>query len=319
MTTLILAGATLPDVIQGATNPAAVYIASQRSPRGRDVVRGRLDRVAAMFGQTWDSLAWHELSYAHVQAITSALADQHKPSYVNGILSAVKGTMRHAWHLGLISADAHLKIADIRGVRGQALQQGRYLTPGERGALIGACVADESRAGYRDAAMLACAYPGGLRRAEIVGLNVEDLDDDGQTITLRVRGKGRKEREVPIDNGGADAIRDWLKVRGDRPGALFWAGRRGGHLMMDQRITSQSFYEMLAKRAAEAGVADLSPHDLRRTTASDLLDETDAITTARLLGHASTATTMAYDRRGDRAVRKAAGKLHLPYRRRRLV
>ena len=89
--------------------------------------------------------------------------------------------------------------------------------------------------------------------------------------------------------------------------------------MMDQRITSQSFYEMLAKRAAEAGVADLSPHDLRRTTASDLLDETDAITTARLLGHASTATTMAYDRRGDRAVRKAAGKLHLPYRRRRLV
>jgi len=83
-------------------------------------------------------------------------------------------------------------------------------------------------------------------------------------------------------------------------------------------MTPQSVYEVLKRRAEDAGIRELTPHDLRRTTASDLLDLTDAVTTAGVLGHASTDTTAKYDRRGERARRKAAQGLHIPYRRRTL-
>ena len=183
--------------------------------------------------------------------------------------------------------------------------------------MMAECLADPSLVGRRDAAILACGYPGGLRRSEIASLQREDLSDDGETVTLQVRGKGRKARPVYLDNGGADALRDWLTVRGDDPGPLFWAGRRGGHLTRGQGITGQSIYEMLKRRAEAAGIRDLGTHDLRRTTASDLLDLTDAVTVAGVLGHASTDTTARYDRRGERARRKAAQGLHIAYTRRK--
>jgi integrase len=180
------------------------------------------------------------------------------------------------------------------------------------------CLADPSPVGRRDAAILACGYPGGLRRAEIAALQREDLADDGETITLQVRGKGRKTRPVYLDNGGADALRDWLTVRGAEPGPLFWAGRKGGHLVRGQGLTPQSVYDMVKRRAQAAGVRELGTHDLRRTTASDLLDIADAVTVAGVLGHSSPDTTGKYDRRGERARRKASQGLNIAYRRRTL-
>lgn len=178
------------------------------------------------------------------------------------------------------------------------------------------CLQDPSPVGRRDAAILACGYPGGMRRTEIAYLLRENLTDDGETVTIKIIGKGRKERVVYLDNGGADALRDWLTVRGNDPGWLFWASRRGGHVVPAHGMSPQSVYEMVKKRAAGAGVRDLGPHDLRRTTASDMLDIADAVTVAGYLGHASTNTTAKYDRRGERARRKAAQGLHIPYSRR---
>jgi integrase len=310
-----------------AHHPAALYLLSLRSESSRYQMGKKLDRVAGLLGPTfhvpgatWQTFPWAALTPAHVAAVVTNLVQSgYSPAYANTILAAVRGVVEQAHDLGQIDDAAYRLIRKVKTVAGGNTEpRGRYVPQGELAALMGACLADATPAGRRDAAILACGYPGGLRRSEIASLRREDLADDGDTLTLQVRGKGRKNRAVYLDNGGADAVRDWLAVRGDEPGPLFWAGRKGGHLTTGQGMTAQAVYEVLKRRAEDAGIRELTPHDLRRTTASDLLDLTDAVTTAGVLGHASTDTTAKYDRRGERARRKAAQGLHIPYRRRTL-
>jgi len=299
-------------------NPAALYLLSLRSESGRYQMMRKLEKVARIFGgESWQSFAWESLDSVHVNAVITRLAQDYKPSYVNAILAAIRGVMEFAYDHQLIGESTYRLIRKVKRVKGGETEPtGRYLPSGERTAIMEICLSDSSPAGFRDAAILACAYPGGLRRTEIVELNREDITDDGDTLTLKVTGKGNKKRRVFMNNGGADAIRDYLVLRGSATGPLFYAGRKGGNLIEGQRITGQSVYEMLKRRSAEAGIRDLGTHDFRRTTASDLLDISDTVTVAGYLGHASTNTTAKYDRRGERARKKAAQGLHISYRQR---
>jgi len=80
-------------------------------------------------------------------------------------------------------------------------------------------------------------------------------------------------------------------------------------------LTSQAIYNMLRKRAEEAGVKSFSPHDLRRSFISHLLDKgADIATISKMAGHANVQTTARYDRRPEEAKRKAAELLHVPYK-----
>jgi integrase len=130
-----------------------------------------------------------------------------------------------------------------------------------------------------------------------------------------VRGKRNKERLVYVVNGAAAALGDWLELRGDQPGALFQPINKGG-VITSRRLSTQSIYNMLARRGQAAGIRDFSPHDLRRTMISHLLDAgADISTVQKLAGHASPTTTARYDRRPEAAKCKAAGLLHVPYMR----
>jgi integrase len=303
-------------------NPAVLYLVNLRSETGRYQMMRKLDKVAGMLGgetSAWQTFPWASLTAAHVGALVTRLAAEYKPAYVNTILAAIRGVAEQAHDHGQMDDATYRLLRKVKAVSGGNTEpRGRYVPQGERNALMEECLADPSPVGRRDAAILACGYPGGLRRAEIAALRHEDLADDGETVTLAVRGKGRKARAVFLDNGGADALRDWLAVRGGDPGPLFWAGRRGGHLVVGQGITPQSIYEVVKRRAEAAGIRELGTHDLRRTTASDLLDIADAVTVAGHLGHSSTNTTAKYDRRGERARRRAAQGLHIAYQRRTL-
>lgn len=295
-------------------NPAIVYLASL-AEGSRRAMAGALNRIAALLvdGADIETFPWGSLRYQHTQAIRAALADQCGAPTANQALAALRGTLKTAWRLGQMSADEYMAAADLAGVKAEKPEQaaGRALTLGELMGLVGVC-ADGTRAGARDAAMLAVAYSCGLRRAEIIGLDLADYVDG----VLTVKGKRNKTRTVPIQNGAAAALADWLIMRGDAPGALFVRIRQGDKLT-NERMTTQAVYHIFTERAGQAGVKAFSPHDMRRTFAGDLLDAgADISTVQKMMGHANVATTAGYDRRGERAKKQAASKLHFPYRRR---
>jgi site-specific recombinase XerD len=166
----------------------------------------------------------------------------------------------------------------------------------------------------RDAALIGLAYAAGLRRAELVSLDLASFD--ATTTTLIVHGKRNKTRAIPIDGGALEALEDWLELRGTAAGPLFVRILKGGKLT-HARLTPQAVYHIQHIRATAAGVAAFSPHDLRRTFAGDLLDAgVDLATVQKLMGHSDANTTARYDRRGERAKRHAVRMLHVPYQRR---
>ncbi len=296
-------------------NPAAVYLASLASPQSRRVMRQALDTIAGIVTggqQGIASMTWGALRFQHTAAIQAELAGRYAPATANKMLSALRGTLKAAYKLGYMTPDEYAKASDVKGVKGETLPAGRELSGGELISLVEACKADRTRAGARDAAMIGVLYTCGLRRAELVALDLADFDQESGKLSIR-SGKGRKGRTVYVTNGAGTALQVWLVERGLEAGPLFWAIGRGGKLA-GQRMTTQAVYNILKKRAGQAGVKDFSPHDMRRTFVSDMLDRgADIATVAKLAGHASVTTTARYDRRAEETKRKAAGLLHFPF------
>ena len=126
-------------------------------------------------------------------------------------------------------------------------------------------------------------------------------------------GKDGKERVVYATNGTGAALAVWLEIRGTKPGALLRPVDKAGRVIA-RRMTDQAVLYILRKRATQAGIERFTPHDLRRTFISHLLDaEVDLATVQRLAGHSNVTTTARYDRRGEAAKRRAAELLHVPF------
>ena len=293
-------------------NPAAVYLAGL-APTGRRSMAARLQSAAQLLGYgDLAAVPWATLRFQHLAAIRAKMIDQGKASTsVNTTICALRGVARNARSLGQMTGDDYATLCTVTPARGVRLPAGRALTAGEIGAMLGGCGGDPTPAGARDGALLAIGYGCGLRRAELASLDLADYD--ASAGALRVHGKGNKQRSVPLAAGASAWLGDWLKVRGNAGGAMFWPVTKGGDLQ-PRRLTAQAVYDALAKRARAVGVEHLSPHDLRRTFAGDLLDAgADIATVQKLMGHANVNTTARYDRRGEDAKRRAVALLHVPH------
>jgi site-specific recombinase XerD len=319
-TTSQTALAIAPD-LPADRNPAAVYLGSL-SRTGRVTMQSALNGIADKLtrGRVVDArmLDWRALRYQHVAALRSRLMDEYAPATANKMLCAVRGVMKQAWNLGYIDAEEYNRIKAVKGVSGSTVPAGRAMTEAEIEAMLAICARDASNAGARDGALVVLLRAGGLRRAEICALTLDDYDAVNKS--LLVRGKGNKQRELPLNDDVRSALADWLQVRGARPGALFCAVNKSGKVTIGGRLSPQSIYNAVIKRAAQAGVKNISTHDFRRTFVGDLLDAgADISTVQQLAGHASVTTTQRYDRRGEKTKRAAVDLLHVPYKPRRQI
>ena len=299
-----------------ANNPAIVYLTSLPAKSGRRTQKQALTTIAAWLGGTIENIEWGSLRYAHTTAIKAKIIDSgYAPATIRKYLSALRGALRAAWRLGQMSAEDLAKAIDLGKVGGSSLPAGRYVGEDEITRLFQTCISDTGPAGVRDAALLAMLYGCGLRREEAISLNLEDLNREAMTITIH--GKRDKERVAYLTNGIADAMGDWLDVRGKRQGPLFLAINKSGKIRPQHRLSSQMVYMTVRKRLTEAGLDSFSPHSLRRSFCSRLLDSgVDILTVSKLAGHANVQTTAIYDRRDSETQRQGAETLHIPYARR---
>jgi integrase/recombinase XerD len=148
-------------------------------------------------------------------------------------------------------------------------------------------------AGVRDRAMLELLYATGLRVSELIGLGVNDVDLESRVLVAR--GKGGKERLVPLGAPAAAAVKAWLATPRDR----MLKGRRSKDLFVTprgRRMTRQGFAKLLARYARAAGIRRrVSPHKLRHSFATHLLEGgADLRAVQAMLGHADVATTQIY-------------------------
>jgi integrase/recombinase XerC len=208
-------------------------------------------------------------------------------------IAAVRGLFSWAVDEGLLDADPSVrltapkrgrtlpKVASAETLQGVLTELGRDAATGDVGAL-------------RDAAVLEMLYASGVRVAELCGVDLDDLDHGRRTV--RVLGKGSRERVVPYGAPAAAALeaylvraRPVLAARGGEPRALF-LGMRGG------RLGARSAYEIVARRLAPAlGEETVGPHALRHSAATHLLDGgADLRSVQEILGHASLGTTQIY-------------------------
>lgn len=160
--------------------------------------------------------------------------------------------------------------------------------------------------GCRDYAILVTLGFTGMRRQELVGLDLDCIDFERRT--LRVMGKGSRERLIPMNQYVVNALNAWLDVRpamGD-PKAVF-LNRRGG------RLTGRSIVNIVSKYVQKSGIgkARISPHKLRHTFATLLhLNEVDILEIKTLLGHASITSTQIYTHTNTTRLRTAVDRLN---------
>ena len=145
----------------------------------------------------------------------------------------------------------------------------------------------ERPAAARDRAILEMLYATGARVAELCGLDLADLDRAGGTV--RVRGKGAKERAIPVGDAALQAVDAYLRARADADGPLF-RNVRGG------RLTPRSVHRIVKARSRAAGLTRrVTPHTLRHTFATHMLDAgADLRLIQDLLGHSRLSTTQRY-------------------------
>jgi integrase/recombinase XerD len=225
----------------------------------------------------------------------SLLARGLSVSSVNQRLSAVRLLLRQAADRGALSREEALQLSSVPNIKQTGQRLGKWLSEKEAGRLLS--IPDpHTRIGVRDRAILALLVACGLRRDELVRLDVPHLQlREERWVLLDIEGKGRRVRTVPVPLWVKQLLDRWLAESEITEGPLFRTLRKGGKLGPHEAVSEDLVYTLVRRCGSAIGHPDLTPHDLRRTCAKLCRKAGGELEQIQLLlGHASIQTTERY-------------------------
>ena len=273
-----------------------------------EAYRGDLLQLGRFLGER--HLSALEAGPADISDFLTGLAtgdDEHRPASpatIHRKSACLRSFYRHLRREGLRESDPTATLSAPRRSR----KMPQVLTRGEVEKLLSQPRGTDPHA-LRDRALLELMYASGLRASEAIGLELGDVDVEERV--LRARGKGAKERIVPIGQAALKALTAYLqrgrpKLVKDRPELHLFVNFRGGQL------TRQGLYKIVRRHALSAGLADrMSPHTLRHTFATHLLaGGCDLRSVQEMLGHADVSTTQLYTHLSGERIKEVYFKAH---------
>ena len=277
-----------PETYNNLINKYCRYLEAQRNLSHHTIENYHRD-----LKQFFCYLTEHEQEVGHIQKITPFVLRRYlgqmqrrqlgRASVLRKIAS-LRSFFKYQVQTGEISTNPMLAISSPRGRRGLP----KFLTIDEVNRLI-ASVKEEKLNDFRDHAILELLYSTGIRVSELVGLDMDHVDFSSGMI--RVLGKGRKERVVPIGSFAANAIRKYLGMRSiSKNEKIIFVNKYG------KQLTSRSIQRILEKYALRVGLKGrLTPHALRHSCATHMLDKgADLRLIQEMLGHVNLSTTQIY-------------------------
>ncbi len=281
------------------------------APSGRRGITSLLNRSASILKRGADAAGypWEQLNFAAVAKVRAALLDDgYAVSSVNMALSALRGVAQTAFNLNCMNAETLARIRSVKRVSGDIQRKGRALDKSEIRALIQAAKQHPQPVRRcRDTAIVLTLCGTGLRAGELVKLERRDYDN---CILMVRQGKGRKYRQIHVADAVDKAIRKWLKASANEAeNALFSRIQRNGKTAT-QPLTTTGLTGILEQLQLTSGIARFTPHDMRRTFITRLLEQGVDINTVRqLAGHSDISTTTRYDYRDEDMKVKASQRL----------
>jgi integrase/recombinase XerD len=281
------------------------YVRGLQSTKSQTTARENLRRIvrAMGVGKMEYDLEWHKLTYDQLIAIRTRLKELYPPSTVNMSLTAVRQLFKLGYAFEIVTDQQRAAINEVKNLKGTRITKGRALPEKEIQLLWSMCNKLEPLETLQRRAIIAVLLGAGARREEVCTLAVSDYKD----ASLRIIGKGNRERSLPVDPWMTEQLDEWTETRKtlDVPHDLMFCTISRSN----KPLSTWALWFKIRELASRAGLVDgegkatLSPHDFRRTFATRLIDQgMDVFEVQRLMGHSNVSTTQIYDKRSEQAL-----------------
>tara|TARA_R110001592_G_scaffold149181_1_gene374627 strand:+ start:1049 stop:2008 length:960 start_codon:yes stop_codon:yes gene_type:complete len=252
-----------------------------------------------------NNFPWHQVTAGHFADLVSVWRNDLEDSTIRLYMQALRGITRAFFVAGMMPAEQFMLIKEVKLPRGSNRKgRGRAIEDEYCEAIFKNCGDDERIQGVRDAALFACSFGTGMRRAELASIDDENLDLDRAEVQVRAKGNNRVVKHIQA--WAIPYLYEWREVRrseGLYSGPFFTRIIKSGKLT-GQRLTGRGLFYLMEQRSKMAGLPILvRPHDARRTMGTNMIKEHGELVAQRVLGHAQLSTTRIYDKRDDSVIK----------------
>lgn len=290
-------------------SPYSLYL-SRLSANSKKSISSQLRSVAKIMDWPVDDVSrFNRVNYQDMLQIRAML--QHEgwaARSINRAQVAIRSIVKIAVMMKLADSEQLSQLSSLSQLK-HAEYPGTALTQKQVQVLFALLARSRTETGIRNIAMFAVLLGTGLRRSELVALELKDFDANKQTLLVR-NGKGNKSRTVFLPDWSLNHLKNWLTLRSRQPGYLFCPVQASGKVKLTTGLSVWLVLRLVKTKLQRIGVENASPHDLRRTFITRLLEQNVDLNTVRqMAGHASITTTTIYDKRDMQFMQQAARSL----------